>query len=306
MLAPITIREVMQTPVEEIEPGESAREAASRLIEREIGSLVVCEGRSPVGIVTEVDVTGLVAEGGDPSALRVEEIMAAPLVTIDAGEPIEAAAATMREHGIKRLPVVEEGALVGIVTTTDLSNFLPHLVRVGREDEPDESRERTRVRVDTAYERDDWAFEYLGREEQIDVGDSVRFSKSLSAADVEAFAEASGDTNRLHLDEEFARASRFGGCIVHGALVVGVISSALARLPGMVIYLSQDVSYLGPVPIGDRVTAECTVVERVGDDRFRLATTVETGDGETVVDGEAVVISDAIPTEEAAATGSAE
>jgi acyl dehydratase/CBS domain-containing protein len=298
MLAPITVREVMQAPVEEIQPGETAREAARRLIGREIGSLVVCDGQRPVGIVTEIDIARVVAEGGDPSRLSVEAVMAAPLVTIDADEPIEAAAASMREHGIKRLPVVEEGTLAGIVTTTDLSNFLPHLVRLGREDEPDESRERTRVRVDTAYERDDWEFEYLGQEKQIDVGDSVRFSKVLSAEDVETFAEVTGDTNRLHLDEEFASASRFGGRIAHGALVVGVISAALARLPGMVIYLSQDVSYLGPVPIGDRVTARCTVVERVGDDRFRLTTAVETDDGETVIDGEAVVISDEIPTDE--------
>jgi acyl dehydratase len=204
----------------------------------------------------------------------------------------------MREHSIRRLPVVEDGAVAGIITTTDLSNYLPHLVRMGREDTPDESRERTSVRVDTAYEREEWEFEYLGDESQIDVGDTVRFTKTLSEEDVEAFAEASGDTNRLHMDDEFAKTTRFGERIAHGTLVVGAISSALARLPGLIIYLSQDVSYLGPVPLGERVTAECEVVENIGDNRFRLSTVVKTSDGETVIDGEAVVISDEIPTGE--------
>ena len=84
----------------------------------------------------------------------------------------------------------------------------------------------------------------------------------------------------------------------HGSLVGGIISAALARLPGLIIYLSQDVSYLGPVPLGARVTAECEVVENIGKGRFRLSTTVMAGSGEdadTVIDGEAVVISDPIP-----------
>jgi len=127
------------------------------------------------------------------------------------------------------------------------------------------------------------------------VGDHVRFSKTLSAADVERFAEISGDTNRLHLDDEFAQGSRFGRRIVHGTLVSGIISAALARLPGLTVYLSQELSYRGPVDIGDRVTAHCEVVEQLKADRFRLATAVDDGDGETVVEGDAVVISDPIP-----------
>lgn len=297
MLAPISVREVMQTPVETIAPDESVRTAATRLSEEGIGSLVVCENGTPAGIVTEADLARLVSEGRDAGTTPVREIMGAPLVTIGVDEPIEAAGERMRESNIKRLPVVDTDEVVGIVTTTDLSSFLPHLVRMGREDEPDETRERTSVRVDTAYQRDGWDFEYIGQEEQIDVGDTVRFSKELSEDDVEAFAEASGDTNRLHLDEEFAAKSRFGGRIVHGTLVVGLISSALARLPGLTIYLSQDVSYLGPVHIGDRATAECEVLERIGQNRFRLSTRVETGDGETVIDGEAVVLADPYPAE---------
>lgn len=295
MLAPITIEEVMRSPVETIRPDESARTAATQLFERGIGSLIVCENGHPVGIVTDVDISQLVAEGNDPETTSVEAVMGSPLVSIDCNAQIEDAAERMREHNIKRLPVLEDETLVGIVTTTDLANYLPHLVQMGRADEPDEERERVSVRTDTAYERDDWEFEYLGNEAQIDVGDTVKFTKTLSEEDVEAFAEASGDTNRLHMDEEFAEKTRFGGRIAHGTLVVGIVSSALARLPGMIIYLSQDVSYLGPVPLGTEVTAECEVVENIGDNRFRLATKVVRADGETVIDGEAAVISDTIP-----------
>jgi CBS domain-containing protein/acyl dehydratase len=298
MLKPISVREVMYSPVQTIESAESGHEAAERLHENGIGSLVVTTDGDPVGIVTEADVTGLVAEGRDPSATTLEEFMSSPLVSIGATESIEHAAQTMRGHNIRRLPVVDDNSVVGIVTTTDLSNYLPHLIRMGREDVPPEGRERKSIRVDTAYERDEWDFEYLGDEAQIDVGDTVRFSKTISEEDVEAFAEASGDTNRLHMDDEFAKTTRFGKRIAHGTLVGGIISSALARLPGLIIYLSQDMSYLGPVPLEEYVTAECEVIENIGDNRFRLSTTVKRSDGETVIDGEAVVVSNEISEDE--------
>lgn len=129
--------------------------------------------------------------------------------------------------------------------------------------------------------------------EELGVGDSVTFSKTLSDADVRAFARASGDTSRLHLDSAYAKNSRFGERIVHGTLVLGVVSAALARLPGLTIYISQDVSYLRPVPVGERVTSTCEVVEDVGDDRYRLTTVVTDEGDEVVVDGEAVVLVDA-------------
>ncbi len=296
MLVETAVRDVMQAPVETIDPDESVRLAADRLTSAAVGSLVVCEADEPVGIVTEGDVTELVASGDDPGQATVESIMATPLITVDADAPIEAAATLLQDHAIKRLPVLEDDALVGIVTTTDLSAYLPHLVRRGRA-AADPSREpgRSAIRVDTAYEDEDWTFEYHGDEETLAAGDAVTFAKTLTADDVEVFAEASGDTNRLHLDETYAAATRFGERIVHGTLVGGTISAALARLPGLTIYLSQDLSYLGPVPIGERVTATCEVLESLGPDRYRLATSVERPGGEMVLDGEASVLSDPLP-----------
>lgn len=296
MLAPITVGEVMKSPVKTVAPEESARSVATQLSEEHIGSLVVCETGEPVGIVTDSDVSHLVSEGYDPNSTTAEEFMASPLVKIREDESIQDAAKKLRKHNIKRLPVVDDNHdIVGIVTTTDLTNYLPHLARRGARETPDEDRTRQNVRADTLYENEDWEYRYFGTEADVNVGDTVEFSKTVSADDVESFAEASGDTNRLHLDDEYAEGTRFGERIAHGALATGVISAALARLPGMVIYLSQDVSYLGPVPLGDRVTAECEVVEKIGESRFRLSTKLLDGDDETVIDGEAAVIAEDLP-----------
>ena len=130
--------------------------------------------------------------------------------------------------------------------------------------------------------------------EGLGVGDSVEFSKTISDADVRRFAASSGDTNPLHLDDEFAETTRFGGRIAHGTLVGGLISAALARLPGLTIYLSQDLEFHAPVRIGDRATADCEIVEDLGHDQYRLTTTVAVED-EVVIDGEAVVLVDELP-----------
>lgn len=295
MLIPIAVREVMQSPVQTIEPGASVRTAATRLLAANIGSLVVCEDDEPVGILTDGDVTRVVADGADADETTVTEAMATALHTTTADTTIEAAAETLRRHNVKRLPVVDDGVLVGIVTNTDLANYLPHLVRMGREGEPDPDRERRQVHVETAYEKDDWETAFEGSEETIDVGDTVRFTKTISEADVEAFAEASGDTNRLHLDAEYAAGTRFGERIAHGTLVGGTISAALARLPGLTIYISQNLSYLRPVALEERIRASCEVVEDLGRNRYRLNTVVENAEGEPVVDGEAVVVVDPLP-----------
>jgi acyl dehydratase len=285
----------MRSDVETLGPDATALDAAERLHERDVGSVVVVDD-GIVGIVTESDIVSLVATGGTPADAAVEVVMSRPVHTVDVDESIVVAASTLRERGIKKLPVTDGGDLAGIVTTTDLAHFLPH-VRWPTDERAEGDGERvTRSdRDDTAYEKDDWTFEYVGHAGAIDVGDVLRFSKTLAEHEVEEFADASGDTNRLHLDDDYAAGTRFGRRIVHGTLVAGTISAALARLPGLIIYLSQEVSYLGPVDVGDRVTAECEVVENIGNRRYRLSTSVSDGDGETVIDGEAVVLADPIP-----------
>ena len=144
---------------------------------------------------------------------------------------------------------------------------------------------------EVAFGDETWVVERSTDEyESLGVGDYVRFSKPIADADVTAFAQVSGDTNRLHLEPEFAEETQFGGRIAHGTLVAGTISAALARLPGVTIYLSQDLEFAGPVRVGETVTAECEIVEDLGGDRYRLHTQVFGEDDDPVIDGEAVVI----------------
>ncbi|ADJ13785.1 MaoC family dehydratase [Halalkalicoccus jeotgali] len=141
-----------------------------------------------------------------------------------------------------------------------------------------------------------WSMERsVDTREELGVGEYVEFTKPLTDADVHAFAQASGDTNRLHLDEEFAAGTRFGTRIVHGTLVGGLISAALARLPGLTIYLSESLEFKGPARIGSVLTARCEIVEDLGQDRYRLVAEVTEADGSTLIDGEAVVLIDEQP-----------
>jgi acyl dehydratase len=126
------------------------------------------------------------------------------------------------------------------------------------------------------------------------VGDRFEFTKTITDGDVKRFAASSGDTNPLHLDGEFAEETRFKGRIAHGTLVGGLISAALARVPGMVIYLSQDLEFHNPVRIDDRITAECEIVEDLGNNQYRLNTRVRNGE-DIAIDGEAVIMVDELP-----------
>jgi 3-hydroxybutyryl-CoA dehydratase len=132
--------------------------------------------------------------------------------------------------------------------------------------------------------------------EDLSVSDRFEFTKTITDEDVHGFAAASGDTNPLHLDDEFAERTRFRGRIAHGTLVGGLISAALARVPGLVIYLSQDLEFHNPVRIDDRITAECEIVEDLGKNQYRLTTRVMHGE-DTAIDGEAVILVDEVPEE---------
>lgn len=302
-MIPLRVDEVMSAPVETSAPDASVTAAARRMRETGVGSLVVVDSEA-VGIVTRTDLVDALAGDRAPEALTVEDVMSGPLLTVAVDASVERAAETLREHDVKHLAVVDDGALAGIVTTTDLSHYLSRRSMVRNGDSPENAAYAAPGTDETAYESDDWEFVREDRDEgegeaggseEIGVGDVVRFRKRLTDADVRSFAEASGDTNRLHLDESFAAETRFGGRIVHGTLVAGLISAALARIPGLTIYLSQDVRFLGPVDVGDTVTAVCEVVEALGGEKYRLTTAVYDEDGERVIDGEAIVVVDELP-----------
>ena len=97
------------------------------------------------------------------------------------------------------------------------------------------------------------------------------YSKTITEADIVLFAGVSGDNNALHLSEEFAATTRFGGLIAHGFLTASVISAAVAnRLPGPgTIYLSQQLNFRAPVRPGQTVHA-CVCVSAVDVARRRV------------------------------------
>lgn len=126
----------------------------------------------------------------------------------------------------------------------------------------------------------------------LDVGDTGSFTKTITEADVLHFADASGDHNPLHLDEEYARGTRFGHRIAHGVLSAGVISAALgSELPGLgTIFVELHVRFLKPVFIGDTVTARIMVSEIVNPKRVFLLVACVNQQGEDVAIGHALVV----------------
>lgn len=295
MLVSIPVSEVMTADVRTIAPDATAREVAVELVDGEVDSLIVCRDGDPVGIVTESDLTAVLAADTDPDTTTVSEFASAPLVTVGYDDDITEAARLLREERIEHLPVTDGEELVGMLATADLSYYLPRYARPEPASKPPEEATYV-VRPETALEEDDWEFECRCLERgHVAVGDVAEFTKTLSREDVERFATSTGDTNRLHLEDEYAAETRFGRRIAHGALAAGLVSAALARLPGLTVYLSQDLAFQAPVEIGSRVTASCEVVEDLGGDRYRLTTDVYTEDDTQAIEGEAVVLIDDLP-----------
>ncbi len=125
------------------------------------------------------------------------------------------------------------------------------------------------------------------------VGEKASMTKTITEADVMALADLIGDHNPLHVDEEFARKSRFGRRIAHGVFTGGLISAVLGnQLPGPgSIYLSQQIEFLAPVFLGDTVTATVEVTEWRPDKRIiTFKTDCHNQDNKQVATGKAVLI----------------
>ncbi|MCL2831057.1 MAG: MaoC family dehydratase [Betaproteobacteria bacterium] len=128
--------------------------------------------------------------------------------------------------------------------------------------------------------------------EELQTGMSASIAKTVTEADVVLFAGISTDTNAVHLNEEFAASTAFGGRIAHGMLSVGFISAVLGtRLPGPgTVYIGQTLKFKAPVRIGDTVTATVKVREIVPEKKRVILDTVCTVAGKPVIEGEATVM----------------
>jgi len=128
----LKVENVMVVDVVTVEAEATVKEAVELMNKHEIGCLVVVdEEEKPVGIITERDLLKRVlAKRKDPVRAKVKDIMSKPLVTGTPHMDIEATVRLMFKHKIKKLPVVENGRLVGLVTLTDLVRFQPQIIRI--------------------------------------------------------------------------------------------------------------------------------------------------------------------------------
>ncbi len=128
--------------------------------------------------------------------------------------------------------------------------------------------------------------------EDLAVGMTATFAKTITEADIVLFASVSGDNNAMHINEEFAQTTQFKGRIAHGMLSASVISAAIAgRLPGPgTIYLSQNLRFKAPVRPGDTVHAIVTIKELMPEKRRVSLNTVCTVGGKVVIEGDALVM----------------
>ena len=138
----------------------------------------------------------------------------------------------------------------------------------------------------------DFSEVYSHQFEDLELGMTASVSRTVSEADILMFAGVSGDTNPVHLDQEFAASTMFGGRIAHGMLSAGLISAVFGtRLPGPgSIYLSQTLKFKAPVKIGDTVVARVTVKELKTEKRRAVFSTVCSVGTTVVLDGEAELL----------------
>ncbi len=128
--------------------------------------------------------------------------------------------------------------------------------------------------------------------EDLEVGQEASMSRTVSEADIVAYAALSGDYNPVHLDQDYAAKTIFKERIAHGILAAGYISALFGmKLPGPgSIYISQTLSFRGPVKIDDKVESKVKLVELITDKKRARFDCVCTVNGKPVLTGEAVLM----------------
>jgi CBS domain-containing protein len=122
-----TAREIMSESVTYLEPSHSVADAAQTMASDDFGALPVCQDGKLVGVVTDRDlVVRVLSEGRDPSSTTIGDIVErTEVVTIGADDSAEEAIRTMKDHAVRRLPVIDGTQLVGMVSQADIARALP-------------------------------------------------------------------------------------------------------------------------------------------------------------------------------------
>ncbi|MEE8351850.1 MAG: MaoC family dehydratase [Rhodospirillales bacterium] len=128
--------------------------------------------------------------------------------------------------------------------------------------------------------------------EDLSEGMREAYAKTITNADIIAFAGISGDTNPVHLNHEFASETMFEGRVAHGMLTASFISTVIGtKLPGPgCIYVSQNLRFKAPVKVDDTVTAMCTITKLIPEKRMIEMQTLCTVGAQTVLEGEALIL----------------
>jgi CBS domain-containing protein len=145
-----TVKDLMTKNVVTIDASKSVIEAAALMSQNDIGDLVVMDNNSPVGIVTERDFVRRVLAEGKSTNIKVSEVMTTPLKVIDPEAPIKEAARRMVNRRIRRLPVIKDNKLVGIITAAD---FARHLSKKTLSDDILEAMGRSHYPVPEEFEK---------------------------------------------------------------------------------------------------------------------------------------------------------
>jgi CBS domain-containing protein len=115
------VKDLMSTPVFTLSPQKTAFDAALLMEKKDIETIVVTWGDVVVGIVTEKDLVRKVIAQNKPYTVKLSDVMSEPVISIEPGASLRKAKMLMGKHKVKRLPVVEDGILIGIVTASDLN-----------------------------------------------------------------------------------------------------------------------------------------------------------------------------------------
>ena len=123
------LKDVMNRNVIVASPSSTLKEAATIMYKKHIGSLVIVENESIVGIITTSDIIKAVANGVDLENTKVEDVMSRNVTTIEDDKTVEVAFNLMMEKNIKRVPVTKDGKLVGLITASDIITVEPKLIQ---------------------------------------------------------------------------------------------------------------------------------------------------------------------------------
>ena len=120
----MTIADVMSKSVISVDASITVNESAKMMEDAKVGAVIVMENNTPVGIVTDKDFAIKIVAHAYPITTPVKQIMSSPLFSINSDESIRTAADLMHDRGIRKLPVIDDEKVVGIITATDIVNLL--------------------------------------------------------------------------------------------------------------------------------------------------------------------------------------